>query len=65
MAGSKSGNVELTLTVCEANSKCLSLRFALTHISADIPDPASITSDIRRQLHIRGHYYAVRIDCKV
>ena len=47
--------VRLTFGVGKANSKSLSLRFALANIGRRVPYPTPVTTDIGGELHIRDN----------
>lgn len=44
--------MELTLTVGEADGESLSLGLAFADVRGGIPDPAAVTADVGRQLHV-------------
>ncbi len=44
------------LRVGKSNCQSLGLGLSLTHIRGSIPNPASITANIGRKLHLRDNY---------
>jgi hypothetical protein len=45
-----------TLRVGKSNGKSLGLGLSLTDIRGSIPNPASVTTNIGRKLHLRDNY---------